>query len=150
MTAVSPVLTSTGVPIFDVGTRDGVDAVNAGASGHWSSSDGNISKLGDRRPSCAVSRSENAGGPRVSGVRPDRFDHEVEFVGAVDLARHTAGFCNSTLSPTADFETDPSDFDSQMNRSRKRNSLSFRGSRVRIWAKTSIRAPSTPTEKKEK
>ena len=22
------------------------------------------------------------------GVRPDRFDHQVEFIGAVDLARH--------------------------------------------------------------
>jgi len=27
----------------------------------------------------------------VSGVRPDRFDHEVEFVGTVDLARYTVG-----------------------------------------------------------
>ena len=25
--------------------------------------------------------------PSVSGVRPDRFDHQVEFIGAVDLAR---------------------------------------------------------------
>jgi len=25
--------------------------------------------------------------PKVFGVRPDRFDHEVEFIGAVDLAR---------------------------------------------------------------
>jgi hypothetical protein len=25
------------------------------------------------------------------GVRPDRLDHEVEFVGAVDLARHAIG-----------------------------------------------------------
>ena len=25
------------------------------------------------------------------GVRPDRFDHEVEFVGAVDLARYAVG-----------------------------------------------------------
>ena len=25
------------------------------------------------------------------GVRPDRFDHEVEFVGAVDLARYAIG-----------------------------------------------------------
>jgi hypothetical protein len=27
----------------------------------------------------------------VSGVRPDRFDHEVEFVGAVDFARYAVG-----------------------------------------------------------
>ncbi|MBC7924454.1 MAG: hypothetical protein H7039_02250 [Bryobacteraceae bacterium] len=27
----------------------------------------------------------------MSGVRPDRFDHEVEFVGAVDLARYSVG-----------------------------------------------------------
>ena len=27
----------------------------------------------------------------VFGVRPDRFDHEVEFVGAVDLARYAVG-----------------------------------------------------------
>jgi hypothetical protein len=25
------------------------------------------------------------------GVRPDRFDHEIEFVGAVDLARYAVG-----------------------------------------------------------
>jgi len=25
------------------------------------------------------------------GVRPDRFDHEVEFVGAIDLARYAVG-----------------------------------------------------------
>ena len=25
--------------------------------------------------------------PSVSGVRPDRFDHQVEFIGAVNLAR---------------------------------------------------------------
>ncbi len=27
----------------------------------------------------------------MSGVRPNRFDHEVEFVGAVDLARYAVG-----------------------------------------------------------
>ena len=27
----------------------------------------------------------------MSGVRPDRFDHEVEFVGTVDLARYAVG-----------------------------------------------------------
>ena len=37
----------------------------------------------------AVSRNGNRGTPRVFCVRPDRFDHEVEFVGAVDLARYT-------------------------------------------------------------
>ena len=29
--------------------------------------------------------------PRVLGVQPDRFDHEVEFVGAVDLACYAVG-----------------------------------------------------------
>src|SRR5271165_4708348 len=61
-----------------------------------------------------------------------------------------AGFCNSTLSHTADFETDPSDFESQMNKSRNRSSFSRSGARVPIWDNTSNRAPSTPTEKNEK
>ena len=29
--------------------------------------------------------------PEVFGVRPDRFDHQVEFIGAVDLARYAIG-----------------------------------------------------------
>jgi hypothetical protein len=29
------------------------------------------------------------GFPKVLGVRPDRFDHQVEFTGAVDVARIT-------------------------------------------------------------
>src|SRR5580698_11028346 len=45
----------------------------------------------DGQTSRAVSRNWNSGGPRVSGVRPDRFDHEIEFVGAVDLARYAVG-----------------------------------------------------------
>ena len=40
------------------------------------------------RPSRAVSRNGNSGTPSVFGVRPDRIDHEVKFVGAVDLARY--------------------------------------------------------------
>ena len=36
----------------------------------------------------AVSRSRSSGRPRVFRVRLDRFDHQVEFVGAVDLARY--------------------------------------------------------------
>jgi hypothetical protein len=40
------------------------------------------------RPSRAVSRNKNSGTPSVFGVRPDRIDHEVEFVGTVDLARY--------------------------------------------------------------
>lgn len=31
------------------------------------------------------------GRPGVLGVRLDRFDHPVEFIGAADLARHTVG-----------------------------------------------------------
>ena len=45
--------------------------------------------LADTRPSRAVSRNRNIGTPSVFGVRQDRFDHQVEFIGAVDLARHT-------------------------------------------------------------
>src|ERR1019366_1407008 len=44
-------------------------------------------RLADTRPSRAVSRNRNIGMPRVSGVRPDRFDHQVEFIGAVNPAR---------------------------------------------------------------
>jgi hypothetical protein len=43
------------------------------------------------RPSCAVSRNGNRRTPCVFGVRPDRIDHEVEFVGTVDLARYVIG-----------------------------------------------------------
>ena len=45
----------------------------------------------DRRPSRAVSRNGNSGVPAIFGARPDRFDHEVEFRGGVDLARHAVG-----------------------------------------------------------
>ncbi len=44
--------------------------------------------LTGRRPSCAVSMSRNSGVSGVLGFRPDRFDHQVSFVGAVDLARY--------------------------------------------------------------
>ena len=43
---------------------------------------------GDGQPSRAGSKNRKSGRPRVSGVRPNRFDHEVEFVGTVDLARY--------------------------------------------------------------
>ena len=46
---------------------------------------------GDGQPSRAVGRNRNSGRPRVSGVRPNRFDHEVEFVGTVDLASYVVG-----------------------------------------------------------
>ena len=36
----------------------------------------------------AVNRSRSIGTPGVFGVWPDRFDHQVEFTGAVDLARY--------------------------------------------------------------
>lgn len=35
----------------------------------------------------AVSRSRNDGGPGLLVVEPDRFDHQVKFIGAVDFAR---------------------------------------------------------------
>ena len=44
--------------------------------------------LVDTRPSRAFSRNRNVGIPSVSGVRPGRFDHQVEFIGAVDVTRH--------------------------------------------------------------
>jgi hypothetical protein len=44
-------------------------------------------RLADTRPSRAVSRNRNIGTASVSGVRPDRFDHQVESIDAVDLAR---------------------------------------------------------------
>ena len=40
-----------------------------------------------RQPSCAVSMSTINGIPNVLGVRPGRFDHQVESTGAVDVAR---------------------------------------------------------------
>jgi hypothetical protein len=43
------------------------------------------------RPSRAVSRNGNTGTPGVFGVRPDRVDDEVEFVGAIDFARYAIG-----------------------------------------------------------
>ena len=45
--------------------------------------------LGQRQPSRAVSRIRNSGRPNVFGVEADRFDHQVEFVGAVDFSRYT-------------------------------------------------------------
>src|ERR1035441_2342549 len=45
--------------------------------------------LADSRPSRAVSRNRNIEAPSAFGVRPDRSDHQVESVGAVDLTRHT-------------------------------------------------------------
>src|SRR6476469_2420638 len=37
---------------------------------------------------CAVRRSVNNGRPRMFGVCLDRFDDQVEFIGAIDFARH--------------------------------------------------------------
>jgi len=59
----------------------------AGASGDCSRTSGR-SCLADTRPSCAVSRNRNIGTASVVGVRPDRFDHQVESIDAVDLARY--------------------------------------------------------------
>jgi len=47
--------------------------------------------LADTRPSRAVSRNKSLRRPRVLGVESDRFNHEVEFVGAVDLACYRVG-----------------------------------------------------------
>jgi hypothetical protein len=39
----------------------------------------------------AVSRDRSSGYPAVFRVQADRFDDQVEFIGAVDFARHAAG-----------------------------------------------------------
>jgi hypothetical protein len=51
--------------------------------------DGQPGALADTRPSRAVSRNRNIGIPSLSGVRQDQFDHQVEFIGAVDHTRYT-------------------------------------------------------------
>ena len=53
--------------------------------------DGQPRWLADTRPSRAVSRNTSSGSQRVLGVEPDRFEHEVELIGAVDLARYRVG-----------------------------------------------------------
>ena len=52
---------------------------------------GQAAALVDKQPSRAVNKSRSIGRPGVFGVRPDRFDHQVEFIGAVDLARYAVG-----------------------------------------------------------
>src|ERR1039457_2015756 len=49
---------------------------------------GQAAALLDKQPSRAVSESRSIGIPKVFGVRPNRYDHQVEYVGAVDLARY--------------------------------------------------------------
>ena len=44
--------------------------------------------LADTRPSRAISRNRSIGTASVSGVRPDPFDHQEEFIRAVDGARN--------------------------------------------------------------
>jgi hypothetical protein len=44
-----------------------------------------------RLPSRAIDRSRNCGASSVLGVEADRFDHEVEPVGAVDFASYAVG-----------------------------------------------------------
>ena len=51
-------------------------------------------RLADTRPSRAVSRNKNIGAPSLSGVRQDRFDHQVEFIGAVNLTRYAVRLIN--------------------------------------------------------
>ena len=53
--------------------------------------EGQPRSLTDTRPSRAVSRSKSIGRSSALGVRPDRFEHEVEFIGAIDLARYRIG-----------------------------------------------------------
>jgi hypothetical protein len=37
----------------------------------------------------------------VLGIGPDRFDHQVKFIGAVDLARHTGGLARHAAEAAA-------------------------------------------------
>jgi len=53
------------------------------SSGHTGSAQGG--------PSRAVSRNRNFGNPALFRVQADRLDDEIEFIGAVDLARHAVG-----------------------------------------------------------
>ena len=53
--------------------------------------DGQPRWLADSRPSRAVSRNRSSGSQRVLGVESDRFEHEVELIGAIDLARYPVG-----------------------------------------------------------
>ena len=48
----------------------------------------NTSSSAHARTSRVVSRNRNIGIPTVFRVQADRLDHEIEFVGAVDLARY--------------------------------------------------------------
>src|SRR5215471_12112096 len=59
------------------------------------------------------------------------------------------GFWRGTCSSTFERETALSELESQMKRSRKRSSFSFRGLRTAISSRVSKLAPSTPTAKKE-
>ncbi len=45
----------------------------------------------------AVSGNGNRRGPDVFGVGPHRFDHQVQFIGAVDFARHAVGLVRHEL-----------------------------------------------------
>ena len=51
----------------------------------------NGKRLGQRQPSRAAHRSRNSEISGVLGVEADRFDHELEFVGPVNPARHPVG-----------------------------------------------------------
>jgi len=47
--------------------------------------------------SCAVSGDRNGGGPGALGVESDRFDHQVQFIGAIDFARHAIGLARQEV-----------------------------------------------------
>src|ERR1700686_4674640 len=91
MAAFPPVVTSRAAPIS---TLAHTSAMTPGTQARGDTGPVRVGRAldsGDGQCSRAVSRNRNSGRPRVSGVRPNRFDHEVEFVGAVDLARYAAG-----------------------------------------------------------
>jgi hypothetical protein len=52
---------------------------------------GNDAWSADCETSGAVSRNRSSGNPAVFRVQADRFDHEIEFVVAIDLARYAVG-----------------------------------------------------------
>ena len=74
--------------VVGVGARLAGDRGDIGGGDTGPVRTGRTMESGDGQPSRAVSRNRKSGRPRVSGVGPDRFDHEIEFVGTVDLARY--------------------------------------------------------------
>src|SRR5216684_2813360 len=93
MTAVPPVLTSSDAPVSSpahtsAAASRGRQRAEPPLKAEFIRT---VPRLAHSGPSRAVSRNGSIGTPGMFGVRPDRFDHEVGFFSAVDLARYTIG-----------------------------------------------------------